>query len=54
MLVRKKWALSHILVFRNGQDVTIRYTSFRRDRNAFVTDGQRVAFVTVQNFSCKT
>jgi hypothetical protein len=54
MLVRKKWALSHILVCRSEQDVTICYISFRCDRNYFVLDGQQVAFVTLQNFSCQT
>jgi hypothetical protein len=54
MLVRKKWALSHILVFRSEQDVTIRCTPFRSDKNSFVMDGQQVAFVTLINFSCQT
>jgi hypothetical protein len=50
MLVRRKWALSHILVFRSGEDVTIRHTAFRSDRNSFVMDGQDVALVTLLNF----
>jgi hypothetical protein len=54
MLVCKKWALSHILAFRSGHNVTIRYTPYRRGRIFFLRDGQGVAFVTVQNLSSKT
>jgi hypothetical protein len=53
MLVCKKWALSHILAFRSGQDMTIRNTPFRRDKNSFVRDEQGLAFGTVQNLSSK-
>jgi hypothetical protein len=54
MLVCKKWALSHILAFRSGQDVAIRYNPFRRDKKSFVRDEQGLAFGTVQILSSKT
>jgi hypothetical protein len=46
MQVSKQWAFGHILIFRRGQDVTIRHTTFGCDSNSFEMDGQYITFVT--------